>query len=697
MVVASTAIVGSAPAQAAPPSAPYDAMVLTTPEYGNWIISENVSFDPSNATFTSGADANDRFSLSGNNGDVSYGMSFEPPTGQTFTVGTTYQSRRFNDATYAALSMGTVGRGCNQEFGSFTVKEVARDAEDRINVFAASFAHGCETDTLLVTGEVRWKSTVPYTGKVADVEALDFGTQDIGFLSQPRTVTITSTGSDPTVFGTATLQGAVPGAYVISADTCSGSTRSYGQTCSVSIKAKPTSTGGQEARLLIADNTVGGGKLVRLNVSGMVGARGLYYPLSPQRLLDTRTGNGAPAPGAIGPGGTINLQVNGRGGVPSTGVAAAVLNVTVTSPTASGHVTVYPSGTTRPTASSLNFVPGWTGANSVTVPVGTNGQIALYNSNGNSHLIVDVVGFYAANNDVIWCCSGLGGQLFTHTPTRVLDTRFDFGQKLPGGYYVTIPMDYDDETNPHVRAVIVNITAVDPNGNGYLSGWNGKLPVPATSTLNYGPGGIVPNLAIVPTAPCGSDCNPGFENLPMIGVYTNQDTHVIVDVVGFLDDSNLDGGLRFEPNSPTRIVDSRFGQGLPGKIGQGATANVTTPGALAGPDTRVLALNVTAVAPTETTHMIVWQAGAAMPATSNLNPSRGQVIPNAVVTRINPSKQFSVYNNAGLVDVVIDVVGTFFVWGGASAFSAQFRGGAPAVPVPANLAPQSIGPSWHRG
>lgn len=37
---------------------------------------------------------------------------------------------------------------------------------------------------------------------------------------------------------------------------------------------------------------------------------------------------------------------------------AAVDNVTVTQPAGSGYLTVYPYGTTRPVASTVNFTPG---------------------------------------------------------------------------------------------------------------------------------------------------------------------------------------------------------------------------------------------------------------------------------------------------------------------------------------------------
>lgn len=121
---------------------------------------------------------------------------------------------------------------------------------------------------------------------------------------------------------------------------------------------------------------------------------GGFVSLAPARLLDTRIGNGAPV-GAVAPGGVLALQVTGRGGVPTSGVSAVVLNVTVAGSSGSGWVTAYADGAAHPTASNLNFVPGQIVPNLVVVPVGANGQVDLYNgSSGSTQLVADVAGYY---------------------------------------------------------------------------------------------------------------------------------------------------------------------------------------------------------------------------------------------------------------------------------------------------------------
>ncbi|MBV8985324.1 MAG: hypothetical protein JO248_12885 [Acidimicrobiia bacterium] len=68
--------------------------------------------------------------------------------------------------------------------------------------------------------------------------------------------------------------------------------------------------------------------------------------------------------------------------------------MTATDPTAASYITVYPTGAPVPLASSLNLGPGETVPNLVVVPIGSGGTFSIYNAQGKTHVIADVVGWY---------------------------------------------------------------------------------------------------------------------------------------------------------------------------------------------------------------------------------------------------------------------------------------------------------------
>jgi NPCBM/NEW2 domain len=236
--------------------------------------------------------------------------------------------------------------------------------------------------------------------------------------------------------------------------------------------------------------------------------------VTPARLLDTRDGTGAPV-GAVGQGGSLDLQVTGRGGVPASGVSAVVLNVTVTDPTSAGFITVWPTGVVRPTASNLNFTPGQTVPNLVVVKLGVGGSVSLFNSAGSTHLVADVTGWYAD-----------GSQFVPITPQRLLDTRSGLGgvQGPTHGAVDVVVLGQAGVPTTGVTAVVINVLVTEPTGTGYLTVWPKGFPQPTASSLNYVPGRTVPNLVYAKIGQEGK-----------ISYFNNAGTtHVAMDVFGYI-------------------------------------------------------------------------------------------------------------------------------------------------------------------
>ena len=94
---------------------------------------------------------------------------------------------------------------------------------------------------------------------------------------------------------------------------------------------------------------------------------GLYYTVTPCRIIDTRDAN---VPLANGVPRSIGV-VSSTCGIPVTATAVSI-NVTAVGPTAGGHVVVYPGNGAIPETSTINFNAGLTRANNAVVPLATN-------------------------------------------------------------------------------------------------------------------------------------------------------------------------------------------------------------------------------------------------------------------------------------------------------------------------------------
>lgn len=534
---------------------------------------------------------------------------------------------------------------------------------------------GALTATILL-GAIALIPVLP--ADAADGGSISVPSADVGFGRgyvnaelPPKTVTVTSDGTAPVVLGVPSIDSATPGVFRIVQSTCTSVTLAVGQQCEITVAARPSAETTQYASLTIPNDALDNFWLT-LSVQGFVTPRDTFYPITPQRVVDTRSGLGAPR-GKVAPGKTIDVYP-GIGTIGDN--PALVLNVTVTGPTANGILTVYPAGAARPNTSSLNYTTGWTGANSVTVGAGPGGHVKIYNAGGATHVIVDILGFYLDSDDFTLGGGYIGGAYHPVTPIRLADTRS--GGKLPADHYFNVAASWDPSIDPHVKAFAVNITAVNPSAAGFLTAWEGVTLLPHVSNLNYTAGRTVPNMAIVPTAPC-DDCGEA-EGWPSIAVYSSAASHVLVDLVGVFDDSTLTGGLRFRAITPRRIVDTRGGLGIPAALGANRTATVTPPAAVAPADTGALALNVTAVTPTANTFLTVWPSDRPRPFVSNLNPTAGRNVPNAVITGLGTADAFNVYNSVGSTHVLVDVVGRFWVYPGtAGAGSPVTRSAGPAA------------------
>ncbi|NNE11187.1 MAG: CAP domain-containing protein [Ilumatobacter sp.] len=144
--------------------------------------------------------------------------------------------------------------------------------------------------------------------------------------------------------------------------------------------------------------------------------RPTFQPLRPARLLDSRWGHETvdgrdEGIGRRTAGSVVAVDVTGRGGT-AHDAAAVALNVTVTGASGHGHLTVFPCGSARPSASTINYGPGDTIANAVIAKVGDGGAVCIF-THAATHLVVDVAGHVPSS----------GSSFRPLVPARLADTR----------------------------------------------------------------------------------------------------------------------------------------------------------------------------------------------------------------------------------------------------------------------------------
>ncbi len=399
-------------------------------------------------------------------------------------------------------------------------------------------------------------------------------------------------------------------------------------------------------------------------------SEGAYSPLTPVRACDTRPGNPSmlTQPGAqcngdtLSAGGILSVKIAGNFGVPAN-VLSVVLNVTVVNPTAAGFLTAFPTGTTLPTTSNINYVTGQVVPNLVAIGIGAGGGVSFYSSAA-TDLVVDVEGYTATA-----AAQGAGSGLYNalSSPTRICDTRSGAANSVPSNPCTGHTLAPGGTLNVQVAgangvpagaiAVVVNLTVVNPAAAGYLSAYPlGSPPVPASSNVNFTAGQTVPNRAIVALSSGGT--TPGS-----LTISSSAATDVVIDVSGYYTAAAGSGTTFNAEAAPIRICDTRT-TSAPNQC----TAQPVTPtrtltlnvSGLAGVPASAVAVvvNVTGVKPTASSYLTVFPGPRVAP-TSDLNLAAGAIGANLAVATISSSGTISIATNAGSTNVIIDVLGWY--------------------------------------
>ena len=363
-------------------------------------------------------------------------------------------------------------------------------------------------------------------------------------------------------------------------------------------------------------------------------APGAFVPVGPSRVLDTRNTN------AVGADSSVSFQVGGVSGIPEK-VSAVVFNLTVTEPKSFGFITAHAAGTNLPNASNQNFSRGQTVANSVTVPVGADGKVTLFNrSSDTTQLIADVAGYYLAGAPVA------AGTFAPLNPSRLLDTR----RTNPVGADSSVSFQVGGASGipAKVSAVVFNLTVTEPQSFGLITAYASGATRPTTSNQNLSKGQTVPNSV---TVPVGDDGKVTLFNR------SSGTTHLIADVAGYyLTGTPVVAGA-FVPLNPSRMLDTR--STAPAAADSSVSFLV---GGAPGIPARVSAavFNLTVTEPQSFGFVTAYASGITPPNASTQNFTTGQTVPNSVTSPVGTDRKVTVFNrSSGTTHLIADVAGYY--------------------------------------
>ena len=225
----------------------------------------------------------------------------------------------------------------------------------------------------------------------------------------------------------------------------------------------------------------------------------------------------------------------------------------------------------------------------------------------------------------------------------------------------------------NATAVVINATAVDMSGNGYLTIYPQGFMHSAVHSLNWtANSGVVTNLVTVPVNTSNGEIT--------VANGGNGSVDYVVDIEGYYAPAgNTPDGL-YNSVTPSRLADTRCSETSPPAyitssycaslpsvnsklttLSTGQTENVTVTGVGGIPSSGVSAvvLNLTAIDPTHSGYLTVFPTGATKAVVSTVDFNEGETVANRVIVKVGSNGQISIYNFLGNTNFAVDVSGYY--------------------------------------
>jgi hypothetical protein len=437
---------------------------------------------------------------------------------------------------------------------------------------------------------------------------------------------------------------------------------------------------------ITAENHPGG--TVVTTATYTYGTAGPYTPVTPFRVCDTRpVAPGIPVnecntgtdTGPLGSGEVRDIVVDGRGGLPTAGVTAILVNVTAIAPTQATNIVLYQAGLSwgspdYPGGSSLNPAAGSVVAALVEVEVSPAGEIDVRNAFGHANVTLDIEGYVAP---VPQASAGL---FHPTTSTRICDTRaaghgiaanqcnVRGASPITAGSQLTFNVHSPGSPLPAagVSAVVFNLTAIGASNPTVLTAYPGGAARPVASNLNVNTGGAVANRVIVPVSPSGT-----------VSLWNSLgNVNVAVDVNGWFSSGPGVGAqlTSLPPYFQAFVCNTRLGN-VPGAgcVHAGQVLNIPIAGvdgipAMGDPAPPVAVMAEVTVSGASTPTYITAYPGppsSTRPATSDISVQSAHPITTLVVIAVGADGSINLFNDLGVIgapgtlNISVEVVGYY--------------------------------------
>jgi spore germination protein YaaH len=256
-----------------------------------------------------------------------------------------------------------------------------------------------------------------------------------------------------------------------------------------------------------------------------------------------------------------------------------------------------------------------------------------------------------------------GSRFVGLSPTRVVDTRSGLALSGPftNGVARTFPLAGHGGVAANATAVTGTITVTGQTSAGYLS---------------IGPFAATLSRSSVVNTPLGDARAAGFtvalnNSGPVSAMWhgaSGSKANVIIDVTGYFAPGTT--GSTFVPLAPSRLLDTRTGNGLTGQMLTGVPRTFAIAGRGGVPvGAKAVTGNLVAVSPNSNGYLALAPGVAAAPATSTLNVPRGDIRAASVTLPLDSAGKLGLVWNGtpgSKTHAIFDVTG-YFVGDGSGA------------------------------